>query len=65
MIPIELAEAGESTRIHYVVDLTTSGRLATFGAPILRDSFRKQVVALIANLERVLGSDAAADTAAS
>jgi carbon monoxide dehydrogenase subunit G len=65
VIPIELAEAGESTRIHYVVDLTTSGRLATFGAPILRDSFRKQVVALIANLERVLGSDAAADTAAS
>jgi carbon monoxide dehydrogenase subunit G len=55
LIPIELAEAPEGTRIHYTVDLTTSGRLATFGAPILRDSFRKQVATLIANLERVLG----------
>lgn len=54
-IPIELAEADGGTRIHYTVELTTSGRLATFGAPILRDSFRKQVAALIANLERVLG----------
>jgi len=65
VIPIQLAEAGENTRIHYAVDLTTSGRLATFGAPILRDSFRRQVVTLIANVERVLGSDAAAGSAAS
>jgi len=65
VIPIELTEAGESSRIHYSVDLTTSGRLATFGAPILRDSFRRQVVTLIANLERVLGPDAAAGPAAS
>lgn len=56
MIPIELVETAEGTRIHYAVDMTTSGRLATFGAPILRDSLRKQVATLIANLERVLGS---------
>jgi carbon monoxide dehydrogenase subunit G len=54
-IPIELAEQADGTQIHYTVDLTTSGRLATFGAPILRDSFRKQVATLIDNLERVLG----------
>jgi len=56
VIPIELAEDADGTRIHYTVDLATSGRLATFGAPIMRDSFRKQVATLIANLERVLGS---------
>ena len=56
-IPIELAEVADGTRIHYTVELSTSGRLATFGAPILRDSFRKQVVTLIANLERVLGRE--------
>jgi carbon monoxide dehydrogenase subunit G len=55
LIPIDLEEVSDGTRIHYTVDLTTSGRLAAFGAPILRDSFRKQVVALIANLERILG----------
>jgi len=57
-IPIELAEQADGTQIHYTVDLTTSGRLATFGAPILRDSFRKQVATLIDNLERVLGAAA-------
>jgi uncharacterized protein len=54
LIPIELDDAGSATEIHYQVDLTTSGRLATFGTPILRDSFRKQVATLVANLERVL-----------
>jgi uncharacterized protein len=53
-IPIELADAGDATEIHYQLDLTTTGRLATFGAPILRDSFRRQVATLVANLERVL-----------
>jgi carbon monoxide dehydrogenase subunit G len=56
VIPIDLAPDGDGTRVHYTVDLATSGRLATFGAPILRDSFRKQVATLITNLERVLGS---------
>lgn len=54
-IPIALADAGSDTRVHYELELTTSGRLATFGAPILRDTFRKQVATLVANLERVLG----------
>jgi carbon monoxide dehydrogenase subunit G len=54
-IPITLDDAGDDTRVHYQLDLTTSGRLATFGAPILRDTFRKQVATLVANLERVLG----------
>jgi carbon monoxide dehydrogenase subunit G len=53
-IPIVLSDAGTETRVHYRLDLTTSGRLATFGAPILRDSFRKQVATLVANLERLL-----------
>ncbi|MFL5710947.1 MAG: CoxG family protein [Chloroflexota bacterium] len=56
VIPIDLAEDPDGTRIHYTVDLATSGRLATFGAPILRDSFRKQVATLIQNLERVQGT---------
>jgi carbon monoxide dehydrogenase subunit G len=56
VIPIDLAPDADGTRVHYTVDLATSGRLATFGAPILRDSFRKQVATLITNLERVLGS---------
>ena len=63
VIPMELSVADDGTRIHYTVDLTTSGRLATFGAPILRDSFRKQVVALIANLEATLGPDVGSDAA--
>jgi uncharacterized protein len=58
VIPIELAVDADGTRIHYTVDLATSGRLATFGAPIMRESFRKQVATLIGNLERVLGSSA-------
>ena len=53
-IPIELSDAASTTRVHYRLDLTTSGRLATFGAPLLRDTFRKQVATLVANLERVL-----------
>jgi uncharacterized protein len=57
-IPIELVAAGSSTDVHYTVDLTTSGRLATFGAPLLRDTFRKQVATLVANLERVLSAEA-------
>ena len=35
-IPIELAENSTGTTVQYQVDLKTTGRLATFGAPILR-----------------------------
>ena len=41
--------------------MTMSGRLATFGAPLLRDTLRRQVAALIGNLERELGASAAPD----
>lgn len=53
-IPIELAAEGDTTSIDYRVELTTSGRLASFGAPILRDSFRRQIATLVANLDREL-----------
>ena len=55
VIPIDLATDGSGTRIRYRLELTTSGRLASFGAPLLRDSFRRQVATLVANLERELG----------
>ena len=61
VIPIDLAAAPGGTRIRYRVELTTSGRLASFGAPILRNSFRRQVATLIANLEREVGDGAAAE----
>jgi 2-furoyl-CoA dehydrogenase large subunit len=63
VIPIDLADAPGGSRIRYRVELTTSGRLASFGAPILRDSFRRQVATLIANLEREVGDGAAAEPA--
>jgi carbon monoxide dehydrogenase subunit G len=54
-IPIELVPADRSgTLVRYSVALSTTGRLATFGAPILRDTFRRQVAQLVANLEREL-----------
>lgn len=55
IIPIELEEAPGGTRISYRLELTTTGRLASFGAPLMRDSFRRQVATLVANLERELG----------
>ena len=62
-IPIELRTGDDDdpgTIVHYEVSLTTSGRLAAFGAPILRDTFRRQVAELVANLERELGTSARA-----
>jgi carbon monoxide dehydrogenase subunit G len=55
IIPIDLVADASGTRIRYRLELTTSGRLASFGAPLLRDSFRRQVAMLVANLERELG----------
>lgn len=54
IIPIDLVADGSGTRIRYRLELTTSGRLASFGAPLLRDSFRRQVATLVENLEREL-----------
>jgi carbon monoxide dehydrogenase subunit G len=55
-IPIALEKSDRGTIVSYRVDLTTSGRLATFGAPLLRDTFRRQVAALVANLESELAT---------
>jgi len=56
-IPIGLAARDDGgTDVTYEVALTTSGRLAAFGAPILRDTFRRQVAELIANIERELAA---------
>jgi carbon monoxide dehydrogenase subunit G len=54
VIPIGLEEDDGGTAVSYRVELTTSGRLASFGAPLLRDTFRRQVATLVANLEAEL-----------
>ncbi|HEU4673922.1 MAG TPA: SRPBCC domain-containing protein [Candidatus Limnocylindrales bacterium] len=48
------APAAEATEIRYAVDLQVTGRLATFGAPLLRDTLRRQIAALVANVDREL-----------
>ena len=48
-------DAEPGTVVTYEVALTTSGRLSAFGAPLLRDTFRRQVADLVANIERELG----------
>jgi uncharacterized protein len=60
VIPIDLAEDGAETLVHYRVDLTTSGRLASFGAPLMRDTMKRQVATLIRNLETELSGGASA-----
>jgi carbon monoxide dehydrogenase subunit G len=41
-----------ATEVSYAVDLQVTGRLASFGAPLLRDTLRRQVAALVANVDR-------------
>jgi carbon monoxide dehydrogenase subunit G len=53
-IPIDLEEVDGRTAIDYAVDLTVTGRLAAFGAPILRETLRRQVAQLVQNLGREL-----------
>ncbi|MBA2299872.1 MAG: SRPBCC family protein [Chloroflexi bacterium] len=61
-VSIDLAAAPDGgTDVSYTVDLTTSGRLATFGAPLMRDTLRRQIATLIDNLERELTAGAEAD----
>lgn len=43
-----------ATEVSYAVDLQLTGRLASFGAPLLRDTLRRQVAALLANVDREL-----------
>lgn len=42
------------TEVSYALDLQVTGRLASFGAPLLRDTLRRQVAALVANVDREL-----------
>lgn len=51
-IPVELDEGPEATLVSYRMDLQVTGRLAAFGAPLLRDTARRQVAELVRNLER-------------
>ncbi|HZC33505.1 MAG TPA: SRPBCC domain-containing protein [Candidatus Bathyarchaeia archaeon] len=43
-----------ATEVNYAVDLQVTGRLASFGAPLLRDTLRRQVAVLLANVDREL-----------
>jgi len=54
-VPFDLAPDGDTTRIAYAVEITVTGRLAVFGVPLLRDTLRRQVAQLVANLDRELG----------
>jgi carbon monoxide dehydrogenase subunit G len=57
-IPIRLDEVSESvTDVEYEVDLAMTGRLAAFGTPILRDTMRRQVRELVANVEALVASE--------
>jgi carbon monoxide dehydrogenase subunit G len=54
-IPFELELAGDDrTRVSYDVDLTVTGRLASFGQPLLRETLKRQVNELVQNLRREL-----------
>jgi carbon monoxide dehydrogenase subunit G len=50
---------GTAIRISYAVDIAVTGRLASFGLPILRSTFRGQIDALVANLEAEMARRAA------
>lgn len=54
-VPVDLSETDDGgTRAAYEVDLQLTGRLASFGAPILRSTVKAQVREMVANLEREL-----------
>jgi carbon monoxide dehydrogenase subunit G len=56
-VPIDVTTTDDGgTRGTYAVDLQLTGRLASFGAPILRGVVKGQVREMIANLERELAS---------
>lgn len=61
-IPFDLAPAAQepggavATEIRYAVELQVTGRLTSFGAPLLRDTFRRQISQLVSNVDRELTS---------
>ena len=56
-VPFDIEPTGDGgSRVSYSVELSVTGRLAAFGAPILRDSMRRQVAELVRNVERELAT---------
>lgn len=56
-IPVDLVAAGDGdsgSLVKYSVDVTVTGRLATFGRPLLRAAMVRQVAQLVANLNQEL-----------
>ena len=43
-----------ATEVSYAVDLQVTGRLASFGAPLMRETLRREVAVLLANVDREL-----------
>lgn len=55
MSPAASEPAGQArTSVDYAIDLVTSGRLATFGAPLLRDVAERLVADAVRNAEQVV-----------
>lgn len=52
-VPVVLTDADDASTTHaaYRVDLAMTGRLAAFGAPIVRSTVKEQIRQLIANVE--------------
>ena len=67
-IPFDL-EAVDGTRgpssrtlIAYIVELRVTGRLATFGTPLIRETMRRQINELVANVDRELAGRRSAES---
>lgn len=51
-VPIDVTEVDGQTHGAYAIDLELTGRLAAFGAPILRATVKAQVLEMLENLRR-------------
>lgn len=51
-VPVVMSDDGDGTRVDYQIDLTMTGRLAAFGAPIVRSTVKSQISELVRNVER-------------
>jgi 2-furoyl-CoA dehydrogenase large subunit len=66
-IPFDLEPAldasgvASGTVVSYAVELSVTGRLATFGAPLMRDTMRRQIAQLVANIELELAGRGSVD----
>jgi carbon monoxide dehydrogenase subunit G len=52
--PQEDPADGSGTAVRYSVDLTVTGRLASFGLPLLRDTLRRVIATLVVNVDTEL-----------